>query len=70
MSEYAKSFALKWGFWRPKKGCLLPYRLRSVVCATHNCLYDNDDEAHDEDLKMSRFLTSIRDVLRDREIKE
>ena len=38
----AKSYSVKTGFWRKRKGCNLPYRLRSSECVFYNCHSDNE----------------------------
>jgi hypothetical protein len=44
--NYAEHFSPDTGFWRPKKGCTLPYRLRSTTCVTYNCRsYDYDGKS-------------------------
>jgi hypothetical protein len=68
---YASHFNPKLGFWRPKKGCILPYKLRSTTCVTYNCIAHTDEKvqvlrrgidgmaevmrAYDEKLKGSRY---------------
>jgi hypothetical protein len=37
---YARIFNQKTGFWREKKGCILPRRMRSITCLTHHCNYN------------------------------
>lgn len=40
---YAKRFSVKTGFWREGKGCILPRKMRSIVCVTHHCNYNNKE---------------------------
>jgi hypothetical protein len=34
---YARKFTSKAGFWRKGKGCILPRKMRSIVCVTYAC---------------------------------
>lgn len=34
--------AIKDGFWRAGRGCVLPRKYRSTICLTHNCLRDKE----------------------------
>ena len=37
VSKYARLYNIKDGFWRPNKGCVLPYTMRSIKCVTYFC---------------------------------
>lgn len=39
ITKYSSRYNTKTGFWRPKKGCILPRGLRSITCVAYIC-YD------------------------------
>ena len=61
--NYAEHFSPDTGFWRPKKGCTLPYRLRSTTCVTYNCRsYDYNGKSKSDIL--TKALRALAELMR------
>jgi hypothetical protein len=63
--EIASSFdSGRWkrGFWRPKIGCLLPWKFRSITCLTHHCSHGMDWKEN-ERVKSPRLTKAEQNLL-------
>ena len=58
ITYYSRKFNVreKTGFWRKGKGCILPHKMRSVICLTHFCR----DNIHSKKDKRPDFGHGIR----------
>jgi hypothetical protein len=56
LEKYAKMFNKDTGFWRPKKGCILPRGMRSHTCTTYNC--------NDSNYRYNAGLDQLHKILR------
>jgi hypothetical protein len=48
ISEYARKFSKHTGFWRDKKGCVLPRAMRSTICLCCSCSEPDDSILKDK----------------------
>lgn len=57
ISKYARLFDIEDGFWRENKGCILPYKMRSITCIIYMCDYRKFKILNGSDI--SNFITLL-----------